>query len=88
MKIYNKIWQKQYESPEWFAEELVYFDKDKDKWITKVWKYTKDESGGIWEAILEEEQEYPRGSKLVIERKFPWLNNRKTWNTKYQPEKY
>ena len=73
MEIHNKIWQKKHESPKWFTE---------------AWKYTKNESGDIEEVILKEEQQYPRGSKLIIERKFPWLHNRKNWNIKYQPEKY
>jgi len=88
MEIHNKIWQKKHESPKWFTEEIVYFDKNKNKWITEAWKYTKNESGDIEEVILKEEQQYPRGSKLIIERKFPWLHNRKNWNIKYQPEKY
>ena len=88
MKIYHKVWQKEYESHEWFKEELIYFDRDKNEWITEVWKFTKNEEGDIEETILEEEKKYSRGSKPIIEKKFPWLKHRKTWNIKYQPKKY
>lgn len=87
MKIYHKVWQKEYESPEWFKEELIYFDRDKNEWITEVWKFTRNEEGDIEETILEEEKNYARGSKPIIEEKFPWLKHRKTWNLKYEKVK-
>jgi len=79
VRIYNKIWQKEYEDPEWFKEEIIYFDRDKNTWITEIWLFNRDENGDIYETILEEEKQYPRGSKLVMEKKFPWLINRPTW---------
>ena len=58
--------------------------RSENKWITEIWKYNKDEDGIIYESILKEEKKYPRGSKPIIEKKFPWLKHRQTWTDKYK----
>ena len=37
MKIASKVWQKEYESTEWYREEIVYFLRSENKWITEIW---------------------------------------------------
>ena len=84
MKIASLIWQKDYESPEWYREEIVYFFRPDNQWITEIWVYNRDEEGMIYDTFLEEEKTYPRGSKKKIMEKFPWLKHRPTWTDNYE----
>ena len=84
MKIASQIWQKEFESPEWFREEIVYFLRSENQWITEIWEYNRDEKGRIYESILKKRKTYPRGSKSKIMEKFPWLKHRNTWTDNYE----
>lgn len=89
MNIASEVFQKYYEDPTWFQEELVYFFKDSGEWISEVWKYTKDDEGNIENTELVEEKSYPKGSKPKLEDKFPWLRYHDKWTPyKSKQERY
>jgi|TARA_R100000781_G_scaffold112795_1_gene80394 hypothetical protein len=87
MRLHGKIWQKGYEASDWIKEELVYFNKSKNIWVTEVYKYFKDEDGEIIEVECLSDNNYPRGSKDKLETLFPWLKKRPTWVNNYKSVK-
>ena len=85
MNIASHITQKNYEGTEWFQEEMVYFFKETNEWKSEVWRYNINEDGDIEESELVEDKTYSKGSKHILEDKFPWLRYNKKWKP-YKPK--
>tara|TARA_R100000734_G_C3216004_1_gene29318 strand:- start:195 stop:470 length:276 start_codon:yes stop_codon:yes gene_type:complete len=86
MNIASEIFQKNYEDVEWFQEELVYYFEETNEWKSEVWKFNRNQDGDIETTELVEEKSYPRGSKPILEEKFPWLKHNKKWKP-YKPKR-